>query len=231
MTEASSTTTQPMGREGLNQKCSRRIGVSMRVTRAEGYDEPRDSLAHDWIDFFERHFPDLDWIPLPNAGEGAKSFIARWNLSGILLSGGNDIGQSPRRDQTEHALLEAAMEQSLPVFGVCRGLQFLQHYFGGPLLRCDASQHVNRNHPVTLVRDLAGMPSGARLMVNSFHHFGVGAEQMALGLVPLAVSDDGFVEALQHESHPVLGVQWHPERPSPSSQLDIALINHWLGMM
>ena len=64
-----------------------------------------------------------------------------------LLTGGEDPGTSPPRDDTERALLDWAIGDRLPVFGVCRGLQFVQRYFGGELVACDRERHVARRHP------------------------------------------------------------------------------------
>ena len=51
---------------------------------------------------------------------------------------------------------------------------------------------------------------GSSCPVNSSHHQGV--ERLAKGFRITARSEDGVVEAIEHESLPVWGVQWHPER-------------------
>ena len=53
---------------------------------------------------------------------------------------------------------------------------------------------------------------GERFLVNSLHHQAVRAP--GKGLIVTATSADGVVEAFEHESLPVLGCQFHPERIS-----------------
>ena len=73
---------------------------------------------------------------------------------GVLLTGGNDVDPvryddalrahgtdgkelvaetTPLRDSVEYALLDYALAHDLPVFGICRGVQVLNCYFGGTL--------------------------------------------------------------------------------------------------
>lgn len=73
---------------------------------------------------------------------------------GVLLTGGHDVDPAryenamgargsegkelvaeitPLRDNVEYALLDYALAHDLPVFGICRGAQVLNCYFGGTL--------------------------------------------------------------------------------------------------
>ena len=51
---------------------------------------------------------------------------------------------------------------------------------------------------------------GAHPTVNSFHHQAVA--RLGRGFRAIAFAEDGTVEAIQHQSLPILGVQFHPER-------------------
>jgi putative glutamine amidotransferase len=132
----------------------------------------------------------------------------------------------PDRDALEWTLLDAAREDHLPVWGVCRGFQVLNVYLGGTLWQDLPTQHpTSVNHdvsetPETLahtVRVVApGAPIGERLArevprVNSRHHQAV--KRVADGFHPVAYSPDGLVEAafLNRRDWWVRGVQWHPE--------------------
>ena len=76
-----------------------KIGISLRITNAENYDEKRDSLSHDWIILLEK----LDIIPvmIPNTISNIDSFLDEMKISGIILSGGDNIGDDAIRDETE----------------------------------------------------------------------------------------------------------------------------------
>ena len=51
---------------------------------------------------------------------------------------------------------------------------------------------------------------GEEAVVNSAHH--QAADRLGQGLAAVQWAADGVVEALEHETLPVWGVQWHPER-------------------
>jgi putative glutamine amidotransferase len=156
-------------------------------------------------------------------------------LDGLVLSGGGDVdpelygaevepgcGTVERaRDVWELAILSAALERGLPVFGICRGLQVLNVVRGGTLVqdvapdagdghpRFDRPRH-EVAHPVDLVDGtLAASLYGPQVQVNSLHHQVVG--EVGDGLVASGRSPDATVEALELPGRPVLAVQWHPE--------------------
>ncbi len=156
-------------------------------------------------------------------------------LDGLLLAGGADLdpagyraephpettGTRPERDASELVLLRAALDDGLPVLGVCRGMQLLNVALGGTLEQHlpDAVGHeghrgppgVFAEHDVRLEPDaLVGRALGATTAVRSYHHQGV--DRVGDGLRVVGRSDDGVVEALEHEALPfVVGVLWHPE--------------------
>ncbi len=156
-------------------------------------------------------------------------------LDGVLLSGGADVepgryGAAPdanadpaehERDAFELGLVEAAFERQLPVLGICRGLQVLNVFAGGTLhqhIPEHARYDVNPKgsiHSVNIApgSGLSGL-YGSTHEVNSLHHQTV--DRVGDGLVVTATSTlsthaDGTVEGLEHDSLPVLAVQWHPE--------------------
>ena len=49
----------------------------------------------------------------------------------LLLCGGADIGKNLERDQREINWIKMAIEAKQPIIGICRGMQILNHYFGG----------------------------------------------------------------------------------------------------
>ena len=51
---------------------------------------------------------------------------------------------------------------------------------------------------------------GEEFIINSSHHQAV--DRPGVGLRPVQWAPDGTVEAIRHETLPVFGVQWHPER-------------------
>jgi N5-(cytidine 5'-diphosphoramidyl)-L-glutamine hydrolase len=180
------------------------IAITQRVDICEQYDECRDALDQRISSFVMEggYLP----CPVPNAisnSEANSNFLNLWLETicpaGIILSGGNDIGDRPERDATERQLIEYAAEQSLPVLGICRGMQMLAHWAKTPLI--PISGHVATRHRIN------GAVEGE---TNSFHRLALAA--CPTGFQVLATSSDGSIEAIRHESLPWEGWMWHPER-------------------
>ena len=211
---------------------AKRIGITMRVDDAASQNESRDCLASDWWKYMAVLCPGTTWMPLPNLGKDVVDFVQQWQLDGFVFTGGNDIGSCPQRDCTEKTLLDHAMHNTLPVFGVCRGLQLLHHFEGGSLIRCKSKTHLAQSHLVYIRSDILGFESTVEIKVNSFHNWAISESGLAPSLELIAASNDGCVEAVRHRAFPITAVQWHPERKSGDLQaiLDRNLIYQTLGL-
>lgn len=221
------------------------VAVSMRVTEASGYYEPRDAISHDWIPFLEQR--GLTPLLIPNRLADPAAYLRQFNVDALLLTGGNDLVAAPLppdteapdfevpesacRDQTELNLLQTAIRDRLPVLGVCRGMQLINSYFGGQVRRDLSSfgEHVAVNHPVSIRAGVLDCLNGIeKAETNSFHNQGMLVSDIARELSVFAWAANEVVEGIKHESLPILAVQWHPERPNPAHHIDDALIEHWL---
>ena len=150
---------------------------------------------------------------------------------GLILCGGADIdpkyygedidgsvGIDKERDEAEFALLRAYVDRGKPVLGICRGHQLINVYFGGSLYQDlpEARMHrsimgVDSVHNVTIaegsiLRELYGTSA----VTNSSHHQAV--KTLGKGLRATAYWNNKYIEAYEHTSLPIFGVQWHPER-------------------
>lgn len=176
------------------------IAVSQRVDVLADRNERRDALDQKIADFLiaSACLP----VPVPNRLAAAACLIP-WlhelRPAGVLLSGGNDIGDCPDRDQTEMRLLDYAEEHALPVLGICRGMQMLAARAGATLV--PVAGHVRSRHA------LNGEVGGE---VNSFHNFGL--NRCPADYSVTATATDGTIEAMRHRSLPWEGWMWHPER-------------------
>ena len=203
----------------------KRAGITQRVEIIQKYEERRDCLDRRWISLFS----ELGWlvIPLPNiASDYAEKLLNELKLDAYVLSGGNslDLPESstndvaPERDSFEKQLLESAMIHTIPVLGVCRGMQMLNVHFGGSLTPVE--NHAGTRHKLSALSDNFRLPTS----VNSYHKWGIQDRVLAEGLIPIAQDSDGNIEAFEHTDYRMFGIMWHPEREEPFCPLDIELI-------
>lgn len=186
-----------------------RIGVTMRVLESQGYHEPRDALAQDWSSFLRVALPNAAWLPLPNLGANdIRDYCEKWGINRLILTGGEDIGVSVIRDETEQNLLIWAKERAVPVLGVCRGMQMMAVWAGITLKPVEG--HVRTRH--LLQGDFMHE-------VNSFHNYGLA--DCPHGFEVTARAEDGEIEAIRNTEFRWEGWMWHPEREKPFQSTDI----------
>jgi N5-(cytidine 5'-diphosphoramidyl)-L-glutamine hydrolase len=208
-----------------------KIGLTSRVVQAVGYDEYRDALAMDWSNFLKLAIPEISWIQLPNIGKEIIDYAGEWDLDGFVLTGGNDLGELSLKDETDFAILAHSIEENLPLFGVCRGLQVIHSHFGGELQPCSPELHVANRHSIEF-NDLFQVAElrNTNRVVNSFHNYGIRPEKLDPNIEPTAFSEDGFVEAAYVKNTRVSAVMWHPERNVPIDHTDIKIFRSALGL-
>jgi len=181
-------------------------------------------------------------IPVLLPPQAADSSHLLTRLDGLILSGGGDInpvlygGESDptvylvnaERDTFELALAKAALTTTIPVLGICRGMQLLNVATGGDLVLHVPDVYGDRtlhrlDHPRRPVEHTVQIAPDSRLAqllgtsaiapsinVVSWHHQAVQAIAPAWTVV--AHAEDGLVEAMEYQQHPwLLAVQWHPE--------------------
>ena len=203
--------------------------ITQRVDDIAGRNERRDALDQSWC----RVANDLghDYVQLPNnQALRVPDILDQIAPSGFILSGGNSIGDyepdnsdhSKSRDATETAVLDWAISEGKPIVGVCRGMQMINTYFGGSLSRVE--EHVAVRHAIIAEPDYGNLPAE----VNSYHEWSIAAGDIAADLVVMARDFDGNVEAFHHQTLPVLGLMWHPEREHPANTTDTELMRQYL---
>lgn len=166
------------------------------------------------------------------------------NIDGLLLPGGGDIdprrynesryhvngiskirGVSRSRDTSELQLCLKALEDDIPLLGICRGIQILNVAKGGSLyqdihtqlnnclLHKDEQSDYDAWHNIKIQPNclMNQITNNYFAEVNSTHHQSV--KTIGQGLIVTAQSKDGIIEAMEYpEKSFVIAVQYHPER-------------------
>jgi anthranilate synthase/aminodeoxychorismate synthase-like glutamine amidotransferase len=113
-----------------------------------------------------------------------------------------------------------------PILGVCLGHQCIGAAFGGDIVRAGRPMHGKTSritHDGSSV--LLGLPSP--LLVARYHSLSIAPSTLPSCLRVFATSaDDGEIMAVEHRTHPIVGVQFHPE--SAATQHGYAIVDRFL---
>ena len=208
-----------------------RIAITQRVVHNSSYPDDRDALSHDWVLFLEAVLPGCVVIPVPNNIADCQAWMNAVSPDAVILSNGNDLDAAPVRDRCEQQVMRWALERKIPLLGVCRGLQFVNRFFGGGLTLDlggkTGQNHVACEHGIAVTHPaFHGLTGGAltETTANSFHDHGVQLGDLAPGLTVFATAEDGTIEGLVHDEEPVLVIQWHPERQGTDEVIGKTLV-------
>ena len=197
--------------------------------------QERNFISKDFVDAISEAGGVPVLIPIINTEEDILQIMEK--LDGIVLSTGYDVnpifyGEEPSRfvgftytprDLCELFIVKAAIEKDMPILGNSRGQQVMTVGFGGKLYQ-DISENKSAklNHMQKANIDdighyidikpgtkLHGIFGAERILVNSLHHQAV--KEVPKNFIVSATSSDGVIEAIEHETKPILAVQWRPE--------------------
>src|SRR5450755_427379 len=116
---------------------------------------------------------------------------------------------------------------TMPILGVCLGHQAIGQVYGGKIVRAPEPMHgkLSRIHHTgkSVFRGLNNDFNATR-----YHSLTIAPESMPAVLDVTATSEDGVIQGVMHKTHPVHGVQFHPE--SIASENGHALLGNFLSL-
>jgi len=172
--------------------------------------------------------------------------------AGLVILGGADIdpllygdrphpatyGVDAEADRYEIAAVRGALDDSTPMVGICRGMQVINVACGGTLVQDLGAEtpHHGPPHAIMVTQRvyldansrLAGILGRSEIAVRTGNHQAV--RDVADDFTVVARAGDGVVEAIEHPTAWIIGVQWHPEDPLADARdlaaLAKALVEH-----
>ena len=148
----------------------------------------------------------------------AQSVIARKPVA-IILSGGPSSVYDQGAPQCDPKLFEL----SIPILGICYGMQLTAHSLGGNVQACPAREYGRARLAIGNMEKLfAGFPSE----IDVWMSHGDQVQKLPEGFETLAGTSTCPYAAVKHRTLPIYGLQFHPE--VSHTALGSALIHNFL---
>ena len=115
--------------------------------------------------------------------------------------------------------------RTIPVLGVCLGHQCIGAAYGGEIVRAGQPMHGKTSRIHHRGTDLfTGLPTP--FLASRYHSLVISPASVPRELEVTATSEDGEIMAVKHTTHPVYGVQFHPE--SVLTEHGYRMLDHFL---
>lgn len=220
--------------------------------------EKPPEYSQNYSGWLKRHAGNIVWYDLYPLGIDSALKLLE-TCDGLIITGGEDVypgnygkindtarcGTFDRyRDSLEFALISAALERTMPLVGICRGLQIINVARNGTLIVDIPEDHgdvvvhqqddwENCFHPVFPVEatNFNVLVGGKPGHVASNHHQGIAIR--GEGLQISAYAADSIPEAIEWDSRGdksfLMAVQWHPERMDTLDRLSAPIAQTFLA--
>ena len=149
-------------------------------------------------------------------------------FDGVVLSGSPDMMSEPKIWNKFRDEIDAIKRSSSPILGVCFGHQMMAHTFGARVVQ-DGRNVLEMVNTKVLERDpiFAGLPS-SMMLLESRHEV---VESLPKQFRLLAESEASRIAAMKHETRPLYGVQFHPERYTRENPDGRAVVGNFIRML
>jgi len=205
------------------------IVITQRIEYIDKYSEIRESLDSSYLILLRA----CGYIPIViSYTSNIAEVMNKFKVDGVVLSGGNDLNtcnknkSSALRDNFEDKLISYCIDNSIPILGICRGLQVIANYFGSTFT--SVKNQVAIKHQLLVNPKSYYYDNLIKLKkVNSYHNYGV--KELSVDLFSSAYSEEGIIKAIEHRKYKIFAQMWHPEREVPLKKSQINIIKSFFG--
>jgi anthranilate synthase len=162
-----------------------------------------DSFVHTLANYFRQTGAIVTTVRSPVSGE----VIDQHNPDLVVLSPGPGMPS----DFDTKGTIKKLRERSLPIFGVCLGLQALTEAYGGQLRQLAVPMHGKPSRIKVLDPGTVFSGLGKDITVGRYHSIFADPVRLPRDFKITAQTVDGIVMGIEHEKERVAAVQFHPE--------------------
>jgi anthranilate synthase len=162
-----------------------------------------DSFVHTLANYFRQTGAEVTTVRTPVPEE----VFDRIKPDLVVLS----PGPGNPKDFDCKATIKKARARSLPIFGVCLGLQALAEAYGGELRQLAVPMHGKPSRIRVLEPGIVFSGLGREVTVGRYHSIFADPSTLPRDFIITAESEDGTIMGIEHASEPVAAVQFHPE--------------------
>lgn len=175
------------------------VGVGVKILLIDH----EDSFVHTLANYFRQTGATVTTVRTPVAEE----IFDRVDPDLVVLSPGPGMP----KDFDCKATIKKARSRSLPVFGVCLGLQALAEAYGGQLRQLAVPMHGKPSRIRIMEPGIVFSGLGKEVTVGRYHSIFADPSTLPNEFTITAESEDGTIMGFEHVNEPVAAVQFHPE--------------------
>lgn len=184
----------------------------MRIIMIDNYDSFTFNLAQLFYEFDA-------YVKVCRHDEISIRQIQDWEPDAICISPGP---KTPAHSGVSKDVVKF-FGPRIPVLGVCLGMQVINEVFRGITKKAPVCVHGKCS---TISHKGQGIFKGIKPQFRAARYHSLCVSVNSPELMVTAISEDGVVMAVQHVTHPIFGVQFHPE--SFMTQYGLELVGNFL---
>jgi anthranilate synthase len=187
------------GNSAMTKRDVAKVGQGVNILLVDH----EDSFVHTLANYFRQTGATVTTVRTPVPDE----IFDRMKPDLVVLS----PGPGSPTDFDCKATIKKARARSLPIFGVCLGLQALAEAYGGELRQLAIPMHGKPSRIRVLEPGVVFSGLGKEVTVGRYHSIFADPASLPREFTITAESDDGTIMGIEHTKEPVAAVQFHPE--------------------